>query len=144
MCIRDRDDLGLDPELSDNKGRVSRVHEIDEAISNWSSQLGVDDVLAVLDQAEVPAGKIYNVADIASDPHYIDRGMIEKLTLKDGTQVDVPGIVPKLSRTPGFRPQLAPELGEDTHETLKSIGLSEEQIKALLDKGIISMPTGSQ
>ncbi len=136
-----RDDLGLDPELSDNTGRVRRVHEIDEAISNWSSQHGVDEVLAVLDQAEVPAGKIYNVADIASDPHYIDRGMIEKLTLKDGTQVDVPGIVPKLSRTPGFRPQLAPELGEDTHETLKSIGLSEEQIKALLDKGIISMPT---
>ena len=65
--------------------------------------------------------------------------MIEKLTLKDGSQLDVPGVVPKLSRTPGHRPKLAPELGEDTHATLKSIGISDEQIKILLDKGIVSM-----
>ena len=119
---------------------MRRVAEIDQAISNWTSQYAVDEVLTVLDQAEVPAGKIYNVADISNDPHYIDRGMIEQLTLKDGTQMNVPGVVPKLSRTPGHRPQLAPDLGADTHETLKSIGLSAEQIQALLDKGIISMP----
>ena len=134
-----RDDLGQDPELSDNTGRVSRVNEIDQAISDWSAKLSVDDVLQILDSAEVPAGKIYNIADISQDPHYIARGMIEKLTLKDGSQLDVPGVVPKLSRTPGHRPKLAPELGEDTHATLKSIGISDEQIKILLDKGIVSM-----
>jgi formyl-CoA transferase len=134
-----RDDLGQDPELSDNTGRVSRVNEIDQAISDWSAKLSVDNVLQILDSAEVPAGKIYNIADISQDPHYIARGMIEKLTLKDGSQLDVPGVVPKLSRTPGHRPKLAPELGEDTHATLKSIGISDEQIKILLDKGIVSM-----
>ena len=134
-----RDDLGQDPELSDNTGRVSRVNEIDQAISDWSAKLSGDDVLQILDSAEVPAGKIYNIADISQDPHYIARGMIEKLTLKDGSQLDVPGVVPKLSRTPGHRPKLAPELGEDTHATLKSIGISDEQIKILLDKGIVSM-----
>ena len=140
MSAIGRDDLGLDPELSDNTGRVKRVHEIDQAISDWSAQLSVDDVLAVLDRAEVPAGKIYTIADIASDAHYIARGMIENLTLADGTSMQVPGIVPKLSRTPGHRPKLAPQLGEDTYNTLRSMGLSEGQIKALLDKGIIAMP----
>lgn len=140
MSAIGRDDLGLDPELSDNTGRVKRVHEIDQAISDWSAQLSVDDVLAVLDRAEVPAGKIYTIADIASDAHYIARGMIENLTLSDGTTMQVPGIVPKLSRTPGHRPKLAPQLGEDTYNTLVSMGLSEAQIKALLDKGIIAMP----
>jgi formyl-CoA transferase len=134
-----RDDLGLDPALSDNTGRVSRVDEIDQAISEWSAKLSVDEVLQALDSAEVPAGKIYNIADISKDPHYIARDMIEKLTLRDGSQLDVPGVVPKLSRTPGHRPKLAPELGEDTHATLKSIGISDEQIKILLDKGIVSM-----
>lgn len=135
-----RDDLGQDPELSDNTGRVKRVQEIDQAISDWSAQHSVDEVLAVLDQAEVPAGKIYNIADIAHDAHYMARGMIEKLTLEDGTSMLVPGIVPKLSRTPGGRPKLAPRLGEDTLQTLTSMGLSQEQINTLLDKGIIAIP----
>ena len=139
MHAIDRDDLGQDPDLSDNTGRVRRVNEIDQAISDWSATLSVDEVLKVLDAAQVPAGKIYNIADISKDPHYIARGMIEKLTLRDGSQLDVPGVVPKLSRTPGHRPKLAPELGEDTHATLKSIGISDEQIKILLDKGIVSM-----
>jgi formyl-CoA transferase len=138
-----RDDLGLDPQLSDNTGRVKRVNEIDQAISDWSAQHTVDEVLAVLDQAEVPAGKIYTIADIAKDPHYIARGMIETLTLKDGTSMHVPGIVPKLSRTPGHRPKLAPQLGEDTLNTLSAMGLNETQIKTLLDKGIIAMPSAN-
>ncbi len=140
MSAIGRDDLGLDPELSDNTGRVKRVEEIDQAISDWSAQRTVDEVLNALDQAEVPAGKIYNIADISKDIHYLARGMIENLTLKDGTTMQVPGIVPKLSRTPGQRPRLAPQLGEDTYATLSAMGLREAQIQVLLDKGIISMP----
>ena len=68
-----RDDLGTDPSLKDNAGRVMRVDEIDGAIGEWTAQRSVSEVLAVLDAASVPAGRIYTIADIAADPHYKER-----------------------------------------------------------------------
>jgi formyl-CoA transferase len=65
-----RDDLGQDPQLADNAGRVARVQEIDAAIGAWTAERTVAAVLAALDAAEVPAGRIYTVADIAAHPHY--------------------------------------------------------------------------
>jgi formyl-CoA transferase len=137
MKAIDRSDLGEDPELAHNGGRVKRVNEIDQAIEAWSLQRSVDEVMSILDQAQVPAGKIYTVADIAKDPHYLSRGMIENISLRDGFQLQVPGPTPKLSRTPANRVHLAPEIGEHTLETLQEIGLTQAQIKALLDRGII-------
>ena len=133
-----RDDLGRDPALADNSGRVARVAEIDAAIGAWAARRSVTEVLAALDAAAVPAGRIYSVADIAADPHYQARGMIETVRMPDGSALSVPGIVPKLSRTPGSHRRNAPALGQDTDAVLGEIGLTPAQIQALKDKGIIA------
>jgi len=121
MVAIGRDQLGQDPQLADNTGRVARVAEIDAAIGAWTAGRAVADVLAVLDAAGVPAGRIYTVADIAADPHYQARGMLQTVTLADGSLLAVPGIVPKLSRTPGGHRRNAPTLGQDTATVLAEL-----------------------
>ena len=137
MKTIDREDLGNDPALKDNAGRVARIEEIDQAIGQWTLQRSVSTVLAALDAASVPAGRIYTIADIAADPHYQARGMLQQVTLADGSTLSVPGIVPKLSVTPGGQRRNAPDLGQDTDEVLRGIGLSSQQIQALKNQGII-------
>lgn len=138
MATIGRNDLGNDPALADNAGRVARVAEIDTAIGEWTLGLSVDEVLAALDKVSVPAGRIYTVADIAADPHYQARGMLDEVQMDDGSLLAVPGIVPKLSRTPGGHRRNAPQVGQDTDAVLREIGLSAEQIQALKDKGIVA------
>jgi formyl-CoA transferase len=138
MGVIGRADLAADPALADNAGRVARVGEIDAAIGQWAAALSVDEVLAALDEAAVPAGRIYTVADIAADPHYSARGMLAEVRMDDGSTLAVPGIVPKLSATPGAHRRNAPALGQDTDEVLQEIGLSAAQIQALKDKGIVA------
>ena len=115
-----RDDLGADPALAGNAGRVARVAEIDAAIGAWTAPRNVVDVLDVLNQAAVPAGRIYTAKDIAEDPHYRARDMIQTVTTADGLSVEVPGIVPKLSLTPGAIMRRAPTLGEDNDQVLNA------------------------
>jgi formyl-CoA transferase len=135
-CIG-RGDLASDPALANNAGRVKRVEEIDAAIGEWTRRFNCDDALAQLAIAQVPSGKIYNVADIATDPHYQARGMIEQVTMEDGSTINVPGIIPKLSRTPGGHRRNAPSLGQDTDAVLRGLGISEEQISTMRQKGIL-------
>jgi formyl-CoA transferase len=137
MPTMGRDDLGLDVGLTDNAGRVKRVEEIDAAIGVWTATLSVAQVLELLDAASVPAGRIYTVADIATDPHYQAREMILQTVMADGSALALPGIVPKLSRTPGSHRRNAPEIGQDTDAVLQDIGLNPAQIQALKDKGIV-------
>ena len=138
MATIGRPDLAADSALADNAGRVARVEELDAAIGAWAAERTVADVLAALDAAGVPAGRIYTVADIAADPHYRARGMLAEITLPDGTPLAVPGIVPKLSRTPGGQARLAPALGQDTDAVLREVGLSEAQIAALRARGVVA------
>ena len=138
MTVIGRDDLGRDPALADNTGRVARVTDIDTAIGAWAARLSVDEVMAALDQASVPAGRIYSVADIAADPHYQARGMLQQLQMDDGSQLMVPGIVPKLSRTPGSHRRNAPAVGQDSDAVLLGMGLSNAQIQNLKDQGIVA------
>jgi formyl-CoA transferase len=116
MAAIGRNDLAQDPALAHNSGRVARVQEIDAAIGDWAASRSVAEVLTALDAAAVPAGRIYTVADIAADPHYQARGMLQALNLTDGSTLAVPGVVPRLSRTPGGQHRLAPALGQDTAE----------------------------
>ncbi len=132
-----RDDLGSDPQLQDNTGRVARVEEIDGAIGAWAAERSIDAVMAVLEGAAVPSGRIYTVADIAADPHYAARGMLSEVTLRDGTAVPVPGFVPKLSATPGRHRRNAPDLGQDTDAVLREVGITPEQIARLRERGVI-------
>jgi formyl-CoA transferase len=137
MAAIGRDDLGQDPALAGNAGRVARVHEIDAAIEAWSSGREVAQVLAALEAAQVPAGRVYTARDIAQDPHYQARGMLLPQTTRDGHTLTVPGIVPKLSATPGALRSPAPRLGEDTDAVLASIGLSAEQVAQLRARGLV-------
>lgn len=111
-----RADLAEAPDLASNAGRVARVDEIDAAITQWTVQRPVDAVVAALQAVQVPVGRIYTVRDIAADPHYRARQMIERIVTADGLALEVPGVVPKLGDTPGglFRP--APRLGEHDGE----------------------------
>ena len=136
-----RGDLGHDPALAGNAGRVARVDEIDLAIGQWTATLTVNDVLAALSAAGVPAGRIYTVADIAADPHYHARGMIASVQMDDGSALSVPGICPKLSATPGQHRRNAPALGQDTDTVLRELGLSAAQIQGLKDRGIVVSAT---
>ncbi|EHR69483.1 putative acyl-CoA transferase/carnitine dehydratase [Burkholderiales bacterium JOSHI_001] len=138
MTLIGRQDLGDDPALADNAGRVARVAELDAAIAAWTATRTVDEVLAALEAASVPAGRIYTVADIAADPHYRARGMLQELQMDDGSTLSVPGIVPKLSATPGRHHRNAPTLGQDSSEVLRDIGLTEAQIAALRERGIVN------
>lgn len=137
MSLVGRSDLANDASLADNAGRVARVAELDEVIGAWTAQRSVDDVLAALDGASVPAGRIYTVADIAADPHYRARGMLEEVQMEDGSKLAVPGVVPKLSATPGRHRRNAPALGQDTGAVLREIGLTDAQITALRERGIV-------
>jgi formyl-CoA transferase len=138
MAVIGREDLASDPALADNAGRVARVTEIDAAIGAWTAKHTVDEVLAALDQAAVPAGRIYTVADIAADPHYAARGMLQEVQMDDGSRLAVPGIIPKLSATPGEHRRNAPRLGQDTDDVLRELGISSAQIAELKRRGIIA------
>jgi formyl-CoA transferase len=132
-----RDDLGQDPTLATNVGRVKRTAEIDGAIAAWTAERDLDEILAALKAADVPHGKIYTAADVVGDPQYLAREMIVQTKLPDGTPLKLPGVVPKLSDTPGSIEWIGPPLGQHTGEVLRSIGYSEEDIARLRDVGAI-------
>ena len=138
MATMGRPDLAQDPELADNAGRVKRVAEIDAAIGQWTQAQTVDVVLAQLAEAKVPAGRVYTARDIVNDPHYQAREMILKQATRDGHEVHVPGIVPKLLGTPGRVRSSAPRLGDDTDAVLAELGLSAAQIGQLRDNKVVS------
>jgi formyl-CoA transferase len=138
MAVVGRDDLAHDPALADNAGRVVRVAEIDAAISVWTATRPITEVLDLLGGARVPAGKVYTAKDIAEDPHYRARDMILAQSTRDGYDLEVPGVVPKLLGTPGTVRSSAPGLGDDTDGVLRELGLSEPDIAALRDKGVVA------
>ena len=138
MAAIGRDDLGRDPALADNAGRVKRVAEIDAAIEAWSLQRPIDEVLAVLAEAKVPSGRVYTAKDIAEDPHYRARDMLLTQRTRDGDDIEVPGIVPKLMGTPGRVRSSAPHLGDDTDAVLREIGLSDAAIAALRERRVVA------
>ena len=137
MKAMGRDDLAGDPQLATNAGRVPRTDEIDGAIGAWTAGRDLAAVLAALDAAQVPAAKVYDVADIVKDPQYLARGMIEQHRLPDGKPVKLPGIVPKLSATPGATRWLGPKLGEHTAEVLGALGYDTAAQTDLRSRGVI-------
>jgi formyl-CoA transferase len=138
MQVVGRADLATAADLQDNAGRVARVDELDAAIGAWTLSRPIAEVLAQLGEARVPAGKVYTARDIHEDPHYRARDMILRQTTRDGHEIDVPGIVPKLSLTPGTVRSAAPRLGEDTDAVLREAGLTPGQITLLRAKGAIA------
>jgi crotonobetainyl-CoA:carnitine CoA-transferase CaiB-like acyl-CoA transferase len=137
MCVIGRPDLRDDPMLNSNDGRVDCNAMLDEAISAWTSQRTLDEILSLLDAADIPAGRIYSVADIVEDPHYAAREMIVPTELPGDIEVKMPGIAPKLSDTPGAVRWPGPTLGQHTDEVLTSLGFGEADIARLRRAGAV-------
>ncbi len=138
MTVIGRGDLGSRPDLASNQGRVKAAAELDQAIGDWTERHTVTDALAQMGAASVPAGRIYDIADIAADPHYRARDMILKQGTRQGFDVEVPGIVPKLLSTPGAIRSPAPLLGEHTRGILEGLGFTAEQQAQLKTEGVIA------
>jgi formyl-CoA transferase len=137
MTAIGREDLRDDPALARNDGRAAQMERIDQAIAEWTAKRDQQEVLNEMQEAEVPAGRIYSAADIAADPHFAARGMIRDIVANDGEPLKVPGVIPVLSATPGAIRTPAPRLGEHTGEVLREIGFSQEEIEGFRQKGIV-------
>ncbi|MCU4409170.1 CaiB/BaiF CoA-transferase family protein [Acinetobacter sp. V89_4] len=137
MHVIGREDLANRPEFEHNDGRAQQSDLLDAAIESWSRQHSIDAVLQQLEQAEVPSGRIYSVADMVNDPHFNARDMLLSTELPDGQVVKMPGIVPKLSETPGQVKWRGPELGEHTESVLKQYGYQAEDIESLRVSGVV-------
>jgi formyl-CoA transferase len=137
MAAIARPDLAAAPDLASNDGRVKRADELDAAIGAWTRERSMNEVLAAMNTAQVPVGRIYSARDIAEDPQYRARGMVQRVTTRDGWVLDVPGIVPKLSATPGAISSPAPRLGEDTAAVLREAGVDAQRLAQLAAKKVI-------
>ncbi|MDO7909482.1 CaiB/BaiF CoA-transferase family protein [Pseudomonas sp. 22-AL-CL-001] len=132
-----RPDLAQREELAHNDGRAPQSEMLDAAITDWTSAHPIAHVLEVLDAAEVPSGRIYSAADIVADPHYQARDMLLDATLPGGTPVKMPGIVPKLSDTPGQVNWQGPALGQHTDEVLHGLGFDEADVQRFRQAGVV-------
>lgn len=137
MGLLGRQDLADDPELQTNAGRVANVERLDQLIGEWTHSLHLDEVMAKLEQVSIPAGPIYNIADIYADPQYQAREMFVEVADERIGQITMPGIVPKLSETPGEIAWAGPSVGANTAETLQAFGFTEQQIQDFAAKGVI-------
>jgi len=137
MVTMGRKDLADDPSLADNAGRAPRADELDAAIGEWTGKHDADSVVRMLNEAQVPNGKIYSIADIARDAQYLARDMIREVRLPDDTRLKVPGVVPKLSGTPGDIGPIGPALGEHTEAVLGAHGYGRAEIARLRERKVI-------
>lgn len=137
MSLIGRDDIGQDERFAHNDGRSAHAEYIDGIIGEWAATRSLDEVLDALSKERVPAGRIYDVQDIVEDPHFKARDMLLESQLDDGTPVILPGILPKLSETPGSVERAAPTLGQDTEKVLSELGIDAEQLAAWKQSGII-------
>lgn len=137
MGVIGRDDLANNPALAHNDGRSQQADMIDAAIQAWTEERSRDAILQMLDDARVPAGYPYTAEDIAFDPHYLAREMIQTFTRPNGKPLKVPGVLPKLSATPGRIGDGGPTLGQHTDDVLDELGIDHETRAKLRQAGII-------
>ncbi len=131
-------DLHQDPRLQTNPGRAEHAHMLDEIIGAWAREHTAAQVWEILEAAEVPFGPVYNIADIANDPQYQAREMILDIPHPLLGSIAMPGIVPKLSDTPGEVKWPAPSLGADTDEVLRRLaGMDDDVLARLHADGVI-------
>lgn len=144
MAAIGREDIGEDPRFAKNDGRAAHAEFIEGAISHWCGAHDAEAVMAVLKGADVPHGKIYSIADICEDAQYHARDMILSAPLGNSDQLAMPGIVPKLSATPGAVRALGPRVGEHTREVLRAAGVDAATIEQLIARGVVAMPDADQ
>ena len=132
-----RTDLGDDPRMADNAGRVAHEKELDAAIGAWTASLSSVQVLDVLEKAVVPSGPIYSVVDMLGDPHFNARGLFEEVQV-NGEALKIPAMMPFLSATPGRTDWPGATVGEHNDEVLGDLlGYGAEERQALARDGVI-------
>lgn len=137
MSAIGRADLGEDPRMADNAGRVRHERELDAAIGAWTGDHDAATVLATLEAAEVPCGPIYSVVDMLKDPHFNARGLFEQVEV-NGSPLTIPAMLPFLSATPGRTDWPGPAVGQHNDEVLGGIlGLGGADLEALQRDGIL-------
>ena len=115
-----------------------RSAELDRAIEAWTLTRSVSEVLSTLADAGVPAGRVYTAKDIVEDPHFRARNMILKQQTRNGHEIEVPGVVPKLMGTPGSIRSSAPNLGDDTDAVLRELDFTDADIAALRERKVVA------
>lgn len=132
-----RSDMAADRRLTNNAGRVEHEAEIDAAISDWMESLDSFTALEQLEQARVPAGPIYNAADMMADKHFQARGLFEEVNV-NGSPLKIPAMTPRLSKTPGRTDWAGGEVGDFNAEVYGDLlGLSAEEMAQLKERGVI-------
>ncbi len=138
MNLMGRTDLAEDERFQTNEGRAKHMEYLDQEIENWTKQYDIKEALRLLDEAGIPSGPIYNIEDMTKDPHFIARNMFEQVDVEGLGKLKVPGIIPKLSETPGGIEWAGPKLGQHNEEVIKQVaGLSDEQYEKLQQLGVL-------
>ncbi len=132
-----RDDLIADPRFRTNADRLGHMDELDAMIGDFVAARSLDDNLAFFRREEVTVGPVYDIGQIVTDPHVVERGVLVDAPDRELGRVPMHAVIPRLSETPGVLARAAPELGEHTREVLRDAGLSEEQIRQLAASGVI-------
>ena len=137
MQIAGHPEMATDPNMANNAGRVAHEKIIDQVLADWCASKNSEDILALLEQARVPGGPIYNVEDMVADPHFNARGLFEQVEI-NGKPLKIPAILPKLDRTPGRTDWPGAAVGSHTDHVLRDLlQLEETEIQALRAGGII-------
>jgi len=132
-----RPDMAQDARFANNAGRVENEEEIDAVILGWTGSMDSSSALSLLDEARVPSGPIYSVADMMINEHFVARGLFEEVEV-NGKKLKIPAMVPKLSATPGRTEWAGPEVGAYNEEIYGDLlGLSVEEIAELKAQGIV-------
>ena len=136
--------LGLDALAQDERfatmsvrsaNKVALLAELDPVISRWKS----DELVAALNEAGVPSGRVNTVPEALSSPQVASRGQIGTMQRRDGTEVRFVGFPGKLSATPATYRTAPPRAGEDTRDVLSSVlGLFGDEIERLIDSGAVA------
>lgn len=133
-----RPDLAEDPDLATNPQRIKRVEECDGAIAEWILQRNQKEVLQAFEKAGVVAGPIYDIAQLFEDPHVQARGTLVELPDPKLGKVRMQSVVPRFRKAPGrVRWPGKSVIGQDSRQVLRECGYSEDQVKALIAKGVV-------
>jgi len=132
-------ELASDPRFATHAARGQHMEELDRLVAEWTSTMPCPEVLKVLEQHAVPAGRIFTAPDMLTDPHYLARDMVQRVTSVQGWEVPMTGIVPRFTETPGAIRHPGPRLGQHTDEVLRSLlGMDDAELAELHQAGLIA------
>jgi crotonobetainyl-CoA:carnitine CoA-transferase CaiB-like acyl-CoA transferase len=137
-ALMGRPELGEDPRFDSHHARGEHEDELDEMIGAWAAQYTAAELDRIVNDAGVVCAPVYSAADIYADPYFRERGLLVEHEDEVHGDMHVPGIVPKLSGTPGAIRQAARwTVGADTEAVLRELGITDDELAALEEEGVI-------